>query len=146
MSSVYIASKSEGNILKIFEFIFSIFSLIHISNAITPLILTKGTNEGDGIDISTFDLSINAKMSILIYLITWILLLVRWKRVISVFSSNKLIWILMGIICFSYFWSVNPAQTLRFSLYALGTTSFGLYLAIRYTFRQQLSLFGWTYG
>jgi exopolysaccharide production protein ExoQ len=146
MSSVYIASKSEGNILKIFEFIFSIFSLIHISNAITPLILTKGTNEGDGIDISTFDLSINAKMSILIYLITWILLLVRWKRVISVFSSNKLIWILMGIICFSYFWSVNPAQTLRFSLYALGTTSFGLYLAIRYTLRQQLSLFGWTYG
>ncbi|MBW4534073.1 MAG: O-antigen ligase family protein [Pleurocapsa minor HA4230-MV1] len=146
MNSAYIASKSEGNILKIFEFIFSIFSLIHISNAITPLILTKGTNEGDGIDISSFDLSINAKMSILIYLITWILLLVRWKRVVSIFSQNKLLWILMGIICFSCFWSVNPAQTLRFSLYALGTTSFGLYLATRYTLRQQLSLFGWTYG
>jgi O-antigen ligase len=146
MSTAYIASKSQGNILRTFEFIFSIFSLIHISNAITPLILTKGTNEGDGIDISTFDLSINAKMSILIYLITWILLLVRWKRVVSIFSQNKLIWILMGVICFSYFWSVNPEQTLRFSLYALGTTSFGLYLAIRYTLRQQLSLFGWTYG
>ena len=146
MSTAYIASKSQGNILKIFEFIFSIFSLIHISNAITPLILTKGTNEGDGIDISSFDLSINAEISILIYIITWFLLLARWKRLISVFSQNKLIWILMGVICFSYFWSVNPEQTLRFSLYALGTTSFGLYLAIRYTLRQQLSLFGWTYG
>ena len=146
MSTAYKKKKSQGNILKIFEFIFSIFSLIHISNAITPLILTKGTNEGDGIDISSFDLSINAEISILIYIITWFLLLARWKRLISVFSQNKLIWILMGVICFSYFWSVNPEQTLRFSLYALGTTSFGLYLAIRYTLRQQLSLFGWTYG
>ncbi|NJO98690.1 MAG: O-antigen ligase family protein [Pleurocapsa sp. CRU_1_2] len=122
------------------------FSLIHISNAIAPLILTKGVNEGDGVDISSFDLSINAKISILIYLTTWLLLIVRWKRTLSVLSQNKLIWILMGVICFSYFWSVNPEQTLRFALYALGTTSFGLYLAIRYTLRQQLSLLGWTYG
>ncbi|MEN9565468.1 MAG: hypothetical protein RLZZ69_664 [Cyanobacteriota bacterium] len=146
MNSVYISSKSQGSILKIFEFIFSILSLVHISNAIVPLILTKGTNEGDGIDISTFDLSINAQISVLIYLISLLLLIVRWKRVISVFSSNKLIWILMGIIGFSYFWSVNPDQTLRFAIYALGTTTFGLYLATRYTLGQQLSLFGWTYG
>jgi exopolysaccharide production protein ExoQ len=146
MDSVYISSKSQGSILKIFEFIFSILSLVHISNAIVPLILTKGTNEGDGIDISTFDLSINAQISVLIYLISLLLLIVRWKRVISVFSSNKLIWILMGIIGFSYFWSVNPDQTLRFAIYALGTTTFGLYLATRYTLGQQLSLFGWTYG
>ncbi|PSB12062.1 transporter [Pleurocapsa sp. CCALA 161] len=146
MSSVYLPAKSQSNALRIFEALFSIFSLIHISNAITPLILTKGVNEGDGVDISTFDLSINAKISILIYLTTWLLLTVRWKRTLSVLSRNKLIWILMGVICFSYFWSVNPDQTLRFALYALGTTSFGLYLAIRYTLRQQLSLLGWTYG
>ncbi len=146
MSSVYLPAKSQSNALRIFEVLFSIFSLIHISNAITPLILTKGVNEGDGVDISSFDLSINAKISILIYLTTWLLLIVRWKRTLSVLSQNKLIWILMGVICFSYFWSVNPEQTLRFALYALGTTSFGLYLAIRYTLRQQLSLLGWTYG
>lgn len=146
MSSVYLPAKSQSNALRIFEVLFSIFSLIHISNAITPLILTKGVNEGDGVDISTFDLSINAKISILIYLITWLLLIVRWKRTLSVLSQNKFIWILMGVICFSYFWSINPGQTLRFALYALGTTSFGLYLAIRYTLRQQLSLLGWTYG
>ncbi|NJK58389.1 MAG: O-antigen ligase family protein [Pleurocapsa sp. SU_5_0] len=146
MSSVYLPAKSQSNALRIFEVLFSIFSLIHISNAIAPLILTKGVNEGDGVDISSFDLSINAKISILIYLTTWLLLIVRWKRTLSVLSQNKLIWILMGVICFSYFWSVNPEQTLRFALYALGTTSFGLYLAIRYTLRQQLSLLGWTYG
>jgi O-antigen ligase len=146
MSSVYLPAKSQSNALRIFEVLFSIFSLIHISNAIAPLILTKGVNEGDGVDISSFDLSINAKISILIYLTTWLLLIVRWKRTLSVLSQNKLIWILMGVICFSYFWSINSEQTLRFALYALGTTSFGLYLAIRYTLRQQLSLLGWTYG
>ena len=146
MTSVYLPSKSRVNALAIFEFVFSIFSLVHISNAIAPLILTKGVNEGDGVNISTFDLSINAKISVLIYLITFVLLTLRWKRFLSVLSANKLIWILMGIICFSYFWSINSAQTLRFAVYAVGTTGFGLYLAMRYTLRQQMDLLSWTYG
>lgn len=145
MTSVYLSTKSQSNALNIFEFIFSILSLVHISNAILPLILTKGANEGDGLALSSFDLSINAKISLLIYAITLVLLAMRWRR-LSVLFSNKLLWILMGIICFSYFWSINPSQTLRFSIYALGTTSFGLYLATRYSLRQQMNLLAWTYG
>ncbi len=146
MTSVSIPTKSFGKILSIFEFVFSILSLVHISTAIMPLILTKGANEGDGVAISSFDLSINAKLSLLIYFITFILLAIRWKSFLSVLFSNKFIWILMGINCFSYFWSINPSQTMRFSIYALGTTGFGLYLAIRYTLREQLDLLAWTYG
>ena len=146
MSSVYLPSKTQGNALRIFEFVFSMFSLVHMSNAVVPLILTRGANEGDGVNISSFDLSINAKISILIYLITWMLLALRWKRFLSVLSYNKLLWLLMGIVCFSYFWSINPSQTLRFVVYAVGTTSFGLYLAMRYNLRQQMELLGWTYG
>ena len=111
-----------------------------------PLILTKGVNEGDGIDVSSFDLSINAKLSLLIYFVSFVLLAMRWKRFLSVLFSNKFLWILMGIIFFSYFWSINPDQTLRFAIYALGTTGFGLYLAIRYTLAEQLNLLAWTYG
>ena len=146
MTSVGISTNSQSNALKIFEFIFSILSLTHISNAIVPLILTRGANEGDGADISSFDLSINAKISLLIYAITFVLLAMRWKRFLSVLFDNKFLWILMGIICFSYFWSINPSQTLRFSVYALGTTAFGLYLATRYSLRQQMDLLAWTYG
>ena len=146
MSSVYISQQGNSNILRIVEFVFSILSLVHISQAIVPLILTGGANEGDGVDISSFDLSLNAKISILIYLITFVLLAMRWKRVLEVFSSNIFLWILMGIICFSYFWSINPSQTFRFAVYAIGTTGFGLYLATRYTLRQQMDLLAWTYG
>ncbi|MGL5939489.1 MAG: O-antigen ligase family protein [Waterburya sp.] len=139
-------TKSNGKILSIFELIFSLTSLIHLSQAITPLILTKGANEGDGVDLSSFDLSFNAQLSVLIYIITFMLLIMRWKRVLALISSNLLLWILMGIISLSVFWSVSPEQTLRFSIYAIGTTAFGLYLATRYTLTEQMDLVGWTYG
>ncbi|WP_019504779.1 O-antigen ligase [Pleurocapsa sp. PCC 7319] len=139
-------AKSTNNILRIFEIVFSICTLIHISQAITPLFLIKGANEGDGIIIANFDLSLHAKISVLIYFVTFILLALRWKKVLATISSNKLLWILIGIVCFSYFWSINPSQTMRFTVYAIGTTGFGLYLATRYTLEEQLKLIGWTYG
>ncbi|MGL5831602.1 MAG: O-antigen ligase family protein, partial [Waterburya sp.] len=139
-------SKSQGIFLKYFEYIFSSISLIHISPAIIPLLLTGGANEGDGIDIKTLDLSVNAKISVLIYIISFILLGLRWKRSLATFSSNKILWILLGVVCFSYFWSIEPSQTFRFSIYAVGTTGFGLYLATRYSLTEQMKLLGWTYG
>ena len=54
--------QSKSNTLGYFEFIFSIFSLIHMSQAIIPLIMSGGVNEGDGIDINSLDLLINAKI------------------------------------------------------------------------------------
>ena len=139
-------SQSKSDILQYFEFVFSIFALIHISQAVIPLILTGGANEGDGIDIYSLDLSINAKISLLIYFITFVLLGMRWKRALVVFSGNVLLWVLIGVFCFSYFWSINPSQTLRFSVYAIGTTGLGLYLATRYSLAEQMRLLTWTYG
>ena len=139
-------TKIQNNLLKYFEFIFSLCSLIHISQAIIPLFLTGGANEGDGVNVTSLDLSINAKISVLIYLVTFVLLAMRWKRSLVTFSSNIFLWILMGVVCFSFFWSINPEQTLRFSIYALGTTCFGLYLATRYTLPEQMQLLTWTYG
>lgn len=146
MSSVYLPTKSQSSVLSIFEFVFSMFSLVHLSNAIMPLILTGGANEGDGVNVSSFDLSLIAKISIFIYLITFILLLLRWKKFLAVLPDNRFLLLLIGIICFSCVWSINPAQTFRFSIYAVGTTAFGIYLATRYSLSEQLDLLGWTYG
>ena len=146
MSSVYIPAKSQGNALRIFESTFVVLSLIHISQAIMPLLLTKGVNEGDGVDIASFDLSINAKISLLIYFITSILLAVRWRKTLATIYNNKFLLLLIGIVGFSYFWSIDPDKTLRFSIYTIGSTCFGLYIATRYTLRQQMNLLGWTYG
>jgi O-antigen ligase len=137
---------STNHLFRIFELVFSIISLVHISQAIVPLLLTGGASEGDGLSVASFDLSLSAKMSLLIYFITFALLILRWKKVFFTVSTNKFLWILIGIICFSYFWSVSPTQTFRFSIYAVGTTAFGLYLATRYTLKEQFDLLAWTYG
>ena len=139
-------NQSQNKVLKYFEFIFSLLSLIHISQAVLPLFLTGGLNEGDGVDLATIDLSINAKISILIYLVVFVLLAMRWRRTVAIFSRDVFLWILIGVVSFSYFWSINPEQTLRFSIYAIGTTGLGLYLATRYTLAEQLKLLTWTYG
>ncbi len=136
----------QNKILKYFEFIFSLLSLLHISQAIIPILLTKGSNEGDGVDVRSLDLSINAKLSVLIYIVVFILLAMRWKRTFSVLSRNILLLVLLGVVVFSCFWSVNPDQTLRFSIYAVGATGFGLYIATRYTLSEQLRLLTWLYG
>ena len=52
----------------------------------------------------------------------------------------------MGVVGFSYFWSFAPSDTLRFSIYAFGTTAVGLYLATRYTLREQVDILSWTYA
>ncbi|GAB4530271.1 MAG: O-antigen ligase family protein [Pleurocapsa sp.] len=137
---------NTSNIFRIIELVFSIISLVHISQAIVPLLLTGGASEGDGVSVASFDLSLNAKISLLIYFITFALLILRWKKVFFTISINKFLWMLMGIVCFSYFWSVSPAQTFRFSIYAVGTTAFGLYLATRYTLKEQFDILAWTYG
>lgn len=138
--------QSKHQIFKIFELVFSICSLIHISQAIAPLLLSGGASEGDGQSVGSMDFSLNAKISLLIYLVTFVLLALRWKRVFFTVSRNKFIWMLIGIVCFSYFWSVSPAQTFRFSVYATGTTAFGLYLATRYSLEEQIDLLSWTYA
>ena len=139
-------NKTLSNIFKHCEFIFSILSLVYLSQAIIPLFLTGGANEGDGINVTSLDLSINAKIGVTFYVITFILLAMRWKKSLLTFSQNILLLLLMGVVCFSYFWSINPDQTLRFSIYALGTTGIGLYLATRYTLSEQMNLLTWTYG
>jgi len=139
-------TKSAISLLKVFEYLFSVFSLAHMSKAITELILTGGASEGDGININALDLSINAKISVLIYLLTFLLLAMRWKGVLGTMSRNWLLLALIGVVCFSYFWSIQPDETLRFSIYAIGTTGFGLYLATRFTLDEQLEIIAWTYG
>ncbi len=138
--------KIKNNLFGIFEIVFSIFAIFHLSQAMLPLVLSNGVNEGDGISPHEIDFSLIAKVSLLIYAIVLILLVLRWKKVFFTITDNKLIWMLMGVACFSYFWSFAPSDTLRYSIYALGTTAIGLYLATRYTLKEQVDILSWTYA
>ena len=139
-------SQKSPKILNRFEAIFSVFSLIHISGGILPVLLTQGASEGDGIDISSFDLSLMAKVTLLIYCCAFILLVLRWKKVINVATEGKFIWLFVLFVFVSFLWSVIPDQTFRNGVYGIGCTLVGLYLATRYSFKEQLDILAWTFA
>jgi exopolysaccharide production protein ExoQ len=129
----------------LFEKIFTVISFVHYSGGPLLLFLSGAMSEGDeGEEISSFAL-ING-IFLLIYAITFVLLAIRWRKVISVISKSGLVWLLFGLAIFSWFWSYSPDLT-RVRLVALiGTMMFSLYIASRYTLKEQLQLFGWIFG
>ncbi|WP_339375989.1 O-antigen ligase family protein [Calothrix sp. NIES-2098] len=80
------------------------------------------------------------------YLVTLFLLTLRWKKAIYVFNKATVIWLLIGISVVSILWSFTPAITRMRSLALVGSSLFGLYLASRYSIKEQLKLLMWTFG
>ncbi len=80
------------------------------------------------------------------YIVSLSLITLRWKKVTYVFSRDKFIWILLGVCAFSSFWSLDPDTTIRRVVGLTGTMLFGLYLASRYTLKQQLKICAYMFG
>jgi exopolysaccharide production protein ExoQ len=82
-----------------------------------------------------------------IYLVTFFFLLLRYKHVFYVVTSNKIMWFLIGLLVAltlsSALWSQEPGTTVRNSVALAGTTLFGGYLATRYSWREQLRMLAW---
>jgi exopolysaccharide production protein ExoQ len=81
-----------------------------------------------------------------IYMVTLLLLVTQRKSFLLVAQKDFLIWVVVGIALASAIWTVAPDITLRRSLLLLGTTLFGIYLAMRYSLREQLQLLSWALG
>ena len=124
---------------------FTVISLIHYSGGPLVVILSGGASEGDEVGGSS-DFALIQLIFLVIYLITLCLLVLRWKKVIQVMTKDKFIWLLVGLGVFSYFWSDAPDITKSRSIALIGTILFSLYLASRYSLKEQLQLLGWTFG
>jgi O-antigen ligase len=85
-------------------------------------------------------------ISLGIYGITLLLVGLRWNRFMHAALRNKLLLLLVGIALVSVFWSVLPRSTLLRGGALVGQTLFGVYLAIRYSLREQLHLWAWMLG
>ncbi|HEY9621769.1 MAG TPA: O-antigen ligase [Crinalium sp.] len=81
-----------------------------------------------------------------IYFVTVGLMLKRWRAVVSAARRGALLWVLIGMVGFSVLWSDFPTDTFRQTIAVVGTTLIGLYLAARYTMKEQLWLLAWTFG
>ncbi|WP_375511318.1 O-antigen ligase family protein [uncultured Nostoc sp.] len=80
------------------------------------------------------------------YIVSLSLITLRWKKASYVFSKDKFIWILLGVCTLSSFWSLDSDTTIRRVLGLAGTMLFGVYLASRYTLKEQLKLCAYMLG
>ncbi len=74
------------------------------------------------------------------------LLMLRWKRVMSMIGKNLSIIILLGLALLSCLWAEDFSISLNRGIALFGTTLFGLYLGTRYPLQRQLQLLGWAFG
>ncbi|MBD2244327.1 O-antigen ligase [Nostoc sp. FACHB-888] len=109
------------------------FLMIYSGTPLDPLM----TN---GFTIKESDRFIARLLFTLTYIVSISLITLRWKKVTYVFSRDKFIWVLLGVCAFSSFWSLDSDITIRRAIGLTGTMLFALYLASRYTLKEQLKL------
>ena len=123
------------------EDVFSVISLILFSQGFYPIILGAGSSEEGDVDSLFLRL-----VFIAIYFFTIALLLFRWQRTLFFLKTNLWLLFLIGLAIASVSWSSIPAISFRKVIALLGSTFFGIYLGSRYTFEQQLKIYGWVFG
>jgi O-antigen ligase len=130
--------------LRIAEYIFTVVSLLFYTGG--PLVVILSGGHSEGLSTAPPDFAIVRLCFLLIYIITLCYLAPHWKRAAYLLVKDKWILLLMIIIFFSIFWSVDARQTITRSVAIFGTTLFGIYFATRYSLKQQLYLLGWALG
>jgi exopolysaccharide production protein ExoQ len=129
--------------LKFVESGFAVVSLIIYSGAIILLVLSGGQQQYEEVE---YDSSLIRIVFFVIYLITCLLLALRWKQTIDTLRQDYLVFALIILAAVSICWSGDKAFTLKDSVTLFGSSLFGLYFASRYSLKEQLELLGWAFG
>ena len=132
-------------ILLLVEQAFTIIALMLYSGGPLMVLVTGGYSQGDTVPKAS-DSSTMRLIFFLTYLVIFCLVLARWKKVIALLRQDRFIWPLVIITLASILWSYAPQTTMMRSIAITGTSLFGLYLASRYTIKEQLHLLGWMFG
>ncbi len=132
------------NKLLLIEKAFSIIMFTLFSGGILAVILSGGASQGDGLpdpDLSSINI-----IFLGLYLITFFLIILRWRKVLLTLYQGGLIWLLIGFTISSIIWSFTPNLTSNRLIALCGTALFSLYFSSRYTIKEQLEIIGWTMG
>ncbi|NBD18357.1 MAG: hypothetical protein GVY04_20155 [Cyanobacteria bacterium] len=124
------------------EYFYTVICLFIYSGALLRLIASGG-KASQNVQVQT-----DSGLIVAVFMATYVgfglLVVLRWKQVLNTLRDDTIILPVLGMVFLSYFWSDSPALTLRRAIALLGTSMFGIYLASRYTIRQQLSLLAWS--
>lgn len=88
---------------------------------------------------------IPSMIALLSFLIIPILIIRQWRNFVYVATRDVLLLLSVGTAVFSAIWSTNPGATLSSSRALLFSTAFGIYLAMRYTQKEQMRLMVWLF-
>jgi exopolysaccharide production protein ExoQ len=124
---------------------FTIVALLVYSGAILTVVLSGGAGQSDLVE---YDSSLIRIILFLIYAVTYLLLVLRWKKTIYFLVHSKDIFLYSLIIftVISIAWSFAPSTTLKNSFTLINSSFFGLYFASRYTLKRQLHLLALNFG
>ncbi|MHC5734230.1 O-antigen ligase family protein [Nostoc sp.] len=127
------------------EQVFTILTLLMYSGAILNVILSGGAGQNELVE---YDSSLIRVIFFLIYIVTFFLLVLRWRKTLYFLILSKDIWLYSLIIltAVSITWSFAPSTTLKNSFTLLNSSLFGLYFTSRYTLKQQLHLLALNFG
>lgn len=114
----------------VFVFIFS------SSGALIPLLRQQSGSTVDPTQSDPITQSIWAAMYVLVALVA----LVRWQRLVYVFTRDKLLLLLVVLALLTIFWSDARTITLEQGVALVGTTLIGGYLAMSYSLSEQVKL------
>ncbi|MBW4642583.1 MAG: O-antigen ligase family protein [Goleter apudmare HA4340-LM2] len=81
-----------------------------------------------------------------IWLTSSLLICLNWQTALRTASRDKILWILTAIVLLSFLWSDNQILTLLDSREVWQMTTFGLYLATRFSLKEQVKLIAWTFS
>lgn len=130
------------SLLKFAEKGFAVFGLLLSTAPLIPLLQSAGGSNPEPAE----GYALMQALWFGMYLVEIFLLLLRWKRFLYTAIRDKPVLLLVGLALLSVVWSVSPLVTIRRSVAVLGTTLFGVYLASRYTLKEQLHLLAWALG
>ena len=89
---------------------------------------------------------IPSALALLSFIIIPILIIKQWRSFVYVATRDLVLLLTVGTAVISVLWSTDLGNTLSSSRAIISTTAFGIYLATRYTPKEQLGLFACLFG
>ena len=114
--------------------------------------LSRKVELGVTFGLSAFYLGISlprpipSALALLSFIIIPLLIIRQWKEFLYVATRDIPLLLAVGLAAISVVWSTNPGETMAHSRALLSSTAFGIYLATRYTLKEQMRLVVWLFG
>jgi O-antigen ligase len=142
MENIQVKTESEQVKTNMFDKIYGIAIFMLSTNAVIPVIRQSLGKEYN----STVGDAFMQKLWLVAYLITVVLIVIRWSKFSKAVFANMWIWLILLCAFLSIGWSASLALTLRRCIALFFTQLIAIYLYSTYGLKGLISLLKWTFS